>query len=94
MVGDARRGPGRVKIKEFISSITYVSCDEVEQTYNTKKIRGEAIVVHTNMNYLYLVIGVLSGVILSLILAIVAYFSVKRCKNQTQNQVLKHFGLL
>ena len=64
--------------------------------YNTKEVRGDVAegvskLAHANMNYMYLVIGALSGVILTLILAIASYFSVKRCKNPTQSQVIKYF---
>ena len=67
-------GADHDKNKEFIGNITYLSCDEVEKMYNTKEVNGEANggkgqLCHSDVNYI--VIGVLSGVILILVFAMV-----------------------
>ena len=76
MFPDMKFGTGHDKNKEFIGNITYLSCDEVEKMHNTKEINGDVAggmgqLCHSEINYI--VIGVLSGVILILVFAMVTY---------------------
>ena len=68
--------------EEFIGNITYVGCEEAEKIYNQE--------AGNLMDINHLTIGVLSGVIAVLLLANITYFSVKKCKNKTESQVIHH----
>ena len=68
------------KEEEFIGNITHVGSDKAQKICNNEK--GNC----ADRNYL--AIGVLSGVIAILLIANLAYFTVKRCRNQTERQVI------
>lgn len=78
----------KVVADRFFDGIEYTGCDEAEEMYYTGLATTEDNATETALvNMYHIIIGVMGGIILILILANAAYFTVKRCKIRSNSQV-------